>query len=83
MDRTDLKKLRIQSRLNQSEMAERIGMKLRQYQSLERGPAILNPGHIAAINFASLQLAVDLRKQDLATEDALFLIREFNRIKNA
>ena len=77
MDGIALKDLRIQSGLTQSEMADRIGIKLRQYQSFENGAANIKPIHVAAINLASLRLAIDQGKPDLATDDARDITTRF------
>ena len=45
--------------LTQTEMAERIGLGMRAYQDIETGASKLRPIHVAAVERASLALAIE------------------------
>lgn len=66
MTPNDLAALRRELGINQSEMAERIGMRLRAYQDIEGGLSKLRPIHVAAAERAALALAVERRSPMLA-----------------
>jgi len=75
----DLVNLRLDLRLTQQEMAERLGMALRSYQDIEAGESKYRFIHRLAAERVALALAVDRGDPDLAPiplrEDAIELVR--------
>lgn len=59
MTREDLIALRKRLGLNQSEMAEAIGLKIRAYSNIETGDAELRQMHILAAERAAIDIAME------------------------
>ena len=66
LSKEELRTLRKRANLTQSEMAVEMGHSFRAYQDIETGVAHLRAIHIAAIERASLRLAIAKRDLNLA-----------------
>ncbi len=75
-----LKEMRSRTGINQSEMANRLGMSLRSYQDLEGGATEMRELYRLAAGMVSLQLALEYGDRAVAMRDAQELSEGFHRL---
>jgi len=76
-----LKNIRVRLGLTQSQMADRLGLKLRGYQELEADVTTPRIAYVLAAEHVGLEEAVNRGDPDLAPPNVAYLTSELHKLK--